>query len=298
MIRFDLLNQSANPANAFVSGLQTGRAIKQEMGRDNALAAFARDPGNPETVNALLAYDPRAAVALDDFQRGRTFRKSASQYLGKGDAQAREAAFGEMAAADPGAAVQIRGREADAQAEQLRTLRSAYEFGISALSNVSDDQSYQAARGRFIEMLQPLGIDPGALASVVPEAWPGPDGTRALLMSALNARDQLAAMDRRDRAEGYLDNLAADNERADRNTDSLIADRSARRDLARRGQDMASADRRRGQDITDSRVREAGTRQGRRGRGQAVVDVQTPEQARALQPGTVFRTPDGRVKVR
>lgn len=32
--------------------------------------------------------------------------------------------------------------------------------------------------------------------------------------------------------------------------------------------------------------------------GEQIVDVQTPEQARSLPPGTRFRTPDGRVKVR
>lgn len=300
MIRFDMLNQAPNPLNAFAQGMRQGQALGRELRTDNALAAFARNPDDPGALNALLAVDPRTAVALDEFQRGRTFRTSARQYLGAGDAPQRQTAFEAMAGADPGAAVQFRQRNADAQADGLRALRGAYEFGISALANVNDEASYQAARSRFVQMVEPFLTDPAALAAAVPETWPGPDGTRALLMSAMNARDQLAAMDRRDRTDAYRENIEADNERADLNTRSLIEDRSARRDLTRRGQDMTDARGRRGQDMTDQRVRESNaSRAGRRrGRRSSVVDVQTPEQARELAPGTLFRTPDGRVKVR
>lgn len=67
----------------------------------------------------------------------------------------------------------------------------------------------------------------------------------------------------------------ADNERADRNTASLISGRDARRGLiargqnltdarGRRGQDIALTDRRRGQDITDARLRDTGSKHGSR----------------------------------
>jgi hypothetical protein len=82
-----------------------------------------------------------------------------------------------------------------------------------------------------------------------------------------------------DRAERRFEQDVADddvdNERADRNTASLISDRDARRGLTsrgqdlsdsrgRRGQDIASSDRRRGQDISDKRLRETGGNRGAR----------------------------------
>jgi hypothetical protein len=88
----------------------------------------------------------------------------------------------------------------------------------------------------------------------------------------------------------------ADNERADRDTNSRISDRAARLDVTVRGQNIASTDRRRGQDISGRRAPGRGDRGG--GGAPAVVDVKTPQEARGLPKGTVFRTPDGQVKVR
>lgn len=69
----------------------------------------------------------------------------------------------------------------------------------------------------------------------------------------------------------------------------------------RRGQTLGDARGRRGQDMTDRRVRDSAGYQGRGGKGggkPAVVQVKSLEEARRLPPGTIFRTPDGRTKVR
>lgn len=115
------------------------------------------------------------------------------------------------------------------------------------------------------------------------------------------------------------------------NTQDTMRDRTERRALTARGQSMADArgrygiavshsDRVRGQDMTDARgrysvgvahedrvrgqdmaeARSQRPRPGRAGRGGAAAApaslplARTPAEAKALPPGTVFRTPDGR----
>lgn len=84
----------------------------------------------------------------------------------------------------------------------------------------------------------------------------------------------------------------ADNERADRDTESRIEDRDARRGLTARGQNIASADRRRGQDMSGSRPR-SGTASA-----PVIHNVKTPAEALKLPKGAYFKTPDGQIKVR
>lgn len=74
-----------------------------------------------------------------------------------------------------------------------------------------------------------------------------------------------------DLTQARIDDVMADNARADRTAEDLMVDRATRRGLTARGQDMAdargrygigvaSSDRRRAQDMTDRRIRETGGR--------------------------------------
>lgn len=226
------------------------------------------------------------------------------------DSGAKDRAFLRMWEADPVKAMEIDSKMRDQAVGRLKVANQAYGFAIQNLANVTDESSYQAVRNGFIKQLEPLGID---VAAQVPERYPGPDGVRSLLMRAVDAKDQIAALDRRDKLTADIADDAADNDRADRNTDSMIGSRNAstsqgwervgiqregmqRTDArGRRGQDIASGDRRRGQDITSSDRRYA---TDNRGSGGKVVSVRTPDEARKLPVGTKFRTPDGKMKVR
>lgn len=217
---------------------------------------------------------------------------------------AKDRAFLRMWEADPAKAMEIDSKLRDQALERMKVANEAYGFAIQNLANVSDEASYQAVRNGFLKQVEPLGVD---IAAQIPDRYPGPDGVRSLLMRAVSAKDQIAALNQQDRTSAYIDNLEEDNDRADRDTDSRISDRVERRGLTargqnlsdargRRGQNIASADRHRGQDMSEQRSLRTG---GGRGRGGSkIVSVQTPEQARALKPGTMFRTPNGQVKVR
>lgn len=218
----------------------------------------------------------------------------------------RDEAFLRMLEADPIKAFDIDSKLRDQAVKRLKVTSDAYGYAIQQLANVTDEESYQRVREGFIRQIEPLGID---VSGQIPDRYPGPEGVRQLLMRAMTAKDQIAALDRSDRTSAYVGNIDADNARADRNTASIIEDRNARRGLVargqniassdrQRGQNIASSDRRRGQDMTDKRLRETGSRRGGGGTSANVVQVQTPQQAAALPKGTVYRKPDGKIMVR
>jgi hypothetical protein len=315
-----------------MDAFERGQKQRKEEQVQKALEAFAKDPASAVPINALIAAgDPRTAIAMRDYQskeedRGREakFRDAQTRYfgavpapnallgnsgtpapqgglggfgapaatgpvagpspvgLGQGaapnplppPANDADSAFTEMMRIDPKRALEMRGTRRDETVKALKAADDAYDLAIGRLSNVRDDAGYQALLGEMDASLRAVGVD---IRSMVPPNYPGPEGTRQLLMMALDAKDQLHAMIERDKLHAYVADIGADNARADRNTDSLIADRAARTRIA--GQ----------------RPRGGGNRNGR---GGGLPTASTPAEAMKLPPGTKFRTPDGKVKVR
>ena len=142
----------------------------------------------------------------------------------------RDKAFLKMLRANPEKAWEFRTGMRDKVLKSLKTETEAYEMAASQLGGVTDEASYQAVLGDFAGRLEPLGVD---VRSKLPPNYPGPEGIRKLLTSALSAKEQLSQLIARDRLDAYVGDIDADNERADRNTDSLIDDRQARTGIAR-----------------------------------------------------------------
>ncbi len=189
-----------------------------------------------------------------------------------------------LAQADPSRAFALEDREKTARSKELDDMHKLNAASGRLLAGVSDQQSYESAMGRMKKMFARFG------ESMDDYDVPGtydPSYVQSLRMSALDIDKQLAAERGAKRLEWDIEDDQADNERADRNTDSVITDRSARRDITvrgqnlsdargrrgqdlsdsrgRRGQDIASSDRRRGQDVSDKRLRETvGNRGARR----------------------------------
>lgn len=345
-----------NVGGQWLAGVDRGTAIRKESDTQKALSAFSGDP-SAGNLNALMGLSPQLAMRASEFQTARAeqdrkaqFRSAQSDYLLAGDAAQRPAdpaampgapdaqgqpahpfeafdpahrapvdsrteAFRRMAVYDPEGASAARKQEYDFVKQRLDVADGAYDYAIARIANVADDAGYRAAVANAAERFAPLGID---IRSMVPEAYPGPDGLRRLLMSAMEAKDQIAATDRSLRLEWDIRDDEIDNQRSDRNVDSQISDRVARRDLTargqnmtdsrgRRGQDMSSQDRRYGIETTDQRTREgwvtpkAGRSRGGSARpatpSAALPLAKTPADAAKLPRGTRFRTPDGNVKV-
>jgi hypothetical protein len=252
-----------------------GAGMSGQAPRSNGLNALTR-----AVSRQAAGPSPDQAPQLpDSFQEGAVF-------AAVGKPQSREdVAFLRMLRADPKRALEMESKMRDRFVDRLKDEHDAIGYGLSSLVGVADPATYAVRRMAIVHRLEPIIAN---IAEVLPEQFPGADGLRDIQMRVLDLKDQLSALLNRE-------NVEEDNDRADRNTDSLINDREARRGIQRRGQDIRSADARRGQD-----VRASNTRDGRSGRGGSarVVSVRTPQEAMKLAPGTVFRTPDGRVKVR
>lgn len=199
-------------------------------------------------------------------------------------------AFVAMVRRDPKRALQIDSLLRDNMVKRLRAEHDFFDFAVSRLAGVTDEASYQSAITDAERILAPLG---GDVRGSVPPSYPGPEGIEQLRLRALGSKDQLS----------YLlqeSNIEADNERQDRNTASLITDRTERRNEQRRYNTERL-------DISRDRTKIYGNRAARAGqsgrsfgggRSAAPVKVSTPAEAAKLPKGTRYVTPDGRVMVR
>lgn len=202
---------------------------------------------------------------------------------------ARDQAFLRMVRHDPVKALKIQSTLRDNFLDQLKDSQSFYGIAVEELARVRDDAGWQVALGRLAPYAERLGVD---LGESVPLTYPGDQEVAALMERAMPIKDRLGHLLR-------STDVAEDNARADRNTDSVISDRQARLDEARRRANQSDATRRRGQDATATTSRRGQDIRGARGgERENIPTVKTPEEARKLAPGTKFKTPDGRIKVR
>lgn len=278
-INFNALNPPVNAFGAFQAGMENGRALRNQQVQQNALAAYARNPNDPNAARDIIPINPQLGFSLQDRQRDETYRSALADYVAPGSpprapspaspagqapaADYRAAvdrqteAFARMAQADPIKALAAQKAVYDNAKARIDSVRALYNSAYQELGAVNDDASYQRVLARVRSEFEPYGIDVGAL---VPPQYPGPDGIRELRYRALEAKDQLVAADRYMRLKWDIADDQIDNE-------ALADYREGQLSNARRGQDIASSDRRRGQDITDARGRRGQDLAGARSRG-------------------------------
>lgn len=201
-----------------------------------------------------------------------------------------DAAFLDMLKQDPKAAFTIDSEMRDRAADRLKQQRDAYNLAVSRLAGVKDQQGYDAALADVQQQIAPLGVN---VADHLPAQFPGLDGLRDLRLKALDAKDQLTFFLQEN-------NIEADNNRQDRNTDSLITDRNERRTEQRRyNEARVGVARDRAATYRDNSNRPSGgSRSSGGGRAASPVKVNTPAEAMKLPKGTRYTTPDGKVMVR
>lgn len=136
---------------------------------------------------------------------------------------ARDKAFQEMLAIDPVKAMKIDSEARNQAVKALEGLDDVYDVAISRLGGATDESSYQAMIADVGERFKAYGYD---IRTIAPANYPGPEGIRALLQSALDAKEQLAALDRRDRLEWDQQDDQRDNARADREANNRIETRN------------------------------------------------------------------------
>jgi hypothetical protein len=305
-------------AGNVMKAFEEGRRLGQERRVRNALADFEKDPTSPVPINALISLgEPQKALALYELQtkreaagRDASYRAAQGRYFtndGQFNALAPQAAqptraaiapgnapepqqhplgvpqseadsaFLEMLKNDPKRAFETRGAMRDEAIKRLKVTSDAYDMAISQLANVRDDAGYQELLGAMHQRFAPIGVD---IRSMVPPRFPGPQGVRSLLMTAVGAKDQLHAIVERDRLNAYVADIDSDNTRADRNTDSLISSRSGHLGEARRYHDATIKVRERGQDLGASTARRG---QDMRGKGRTAAPTATGPNGQKVQ---------------
>ena len=186
---------------------------------------------------------------------------------------------------DPKAALQVDSAMRDNMVKRLGAEHQFMDFAASALAGVHDEASYQAAVAEADRRMPEANV-----RAHVPANYPGPQAIEELRMRSLGTKEQIGAL-------LQASNVSADNARADRNTDSLIATREGQLAETRRYHKQSDGTRRRGQDITATTSRRGQDMRGSGGRT-ALPTVSSPAEAMKLRSGTKFRTPDGTVRVR
>lgn len=148
-----LLNSAAGIGDAFLQGQQQGRELRMQGQRDNALRALSTNPQDIGAINALMAVDPRTALA---------YRQDARAQAQEARADQRNAAFGQalsgmeglpepvrqLAQADPEGAMQLWQvvQTADAaKLKQIDEMRQRTGALVLALQDVPEAQRAQAA---------------------------------------------------------------------------------------------------------------------------------------------------------
>lgn len=265
----------------------------------NALSAFAGPTSSPaaqigfSSPPAALdaAGDPSQPAPQANPQQGEPGQRVQAMVERFGAPQdQRDKAFLRMFARNPMEALKLQGQMRDNLVEQMKAEQTLYSVGLDLMARANDGPSWQAMRARIIPMATELGSD---VSAFIPAEYPGEEAVEALMERALPAKERLDLMLREA-------NIEADNVRADRNTDSLIDTREGRLDEYRRHNRASEGNVRRGQDVRDrtSRRGQDIRAKGKGSKPPRVVKVKTVEEARALKPGTVFQTPDGRVMER
>lgn len=175
------------------------------------------------------------------------------------------AGWDEVVRADPVEAVKAQHDMYGAREDHLKDWQHVSQAGMRLLGSVRDQDSWERGVTTARHLYDTYGVP---FPENLPDEY-SPEVVRDLQMGQLNLEDQIAAALRERKFEWQRDDDEIDNARADRNTNSIISDRDARRGLTARGQNLtdsrgrygisvASADRRRGQDIQRDRPSRAG----------------------------------------
>lgn len=208
--------------------------------RPGASFGEAFEPSRQEIQTAAPEQPPAPDIAPD-----------LSAVLGEPQTK-RDHAFLKMLKSDPVQALKIQSTLRENFVDRLKGEHDFYGMAVEELGRVTDETGWQAGLQRLRPLAQALGSD----LSTVPATYPGPEGVKQLMESALPTKERLDYLMR-------AANTDVDNERADRNTDSMIETREQRVGEYRRNNRERTANQRRGQDLTDKRVSTgAGRRRG------------------------------------
>jgi len=191
-----------------------------------------------DALRDKTARDANARQSLSDL-----ILSPASPYASQGGANgpARSPAWQNYVQADPDGAMDYAKQTEGWTADHFKHARNLNSAVLGILGSVYDQGSYDRAKQQARALYGRYGVNLDDFN--LPDQY-SPDLVHGLQMQALDTKQQLMQVDREQ-----------DNQRQDRNTDSMITTREERVDEARRYHNQADATRRRGQDVAASTAR-------------------------------------------
>lgn len=280
--REDAKAQREGDFNRAAYDYSTGQNALLSIGRPGPQTPAPSDANVNALVPAQMQVPGTFAPTLPDQPRPTEPTNPALSILGQPQ-NTNDRAFLKMLQIDPERAMKFKSGLRDNFVKMVGQEHDLYGEAVDQLATAVDEPSYQRVIQTFAPRMAALG---GDLSQMVPPNYPGPDGIRDLTMRALDAKDRLSAFVQKFRADTYANDVATDNTRQDRNTQSLIDDRQRRTNI------YADRSARAGQGGGGGRGSGGG------GRSAAPVKVNTPAEAMKLPKGTRYTTPDGKVMVR
>ena len=169
--------------------------------------------------------------------------------IGRPDAQpqaqapsgdAMSSAWERYARADPGGAIDYSKHLASLDKSQFEMTQHLSNEGFKIIAGVHDQASYDQAKQRAVALYGQYGMNLEHLN--LPDQYT-PELGRDLQMQAMNTHSQVEVAARQKKLEWDEEDDRLDNSRADRNTDSLITDRTSREARTGRNTDSMIADR-------------------------------------------------------
>lgn len=258
-----------------------GQGVPAPMQAPNALAPVGRNPAAPSlaapgasvpqsvdsdnvpgTLGAIAAGAPDALAPPADASPEITVQARPLPVAPRSARAPGGPGWDAVVRADPSASLKASHDLYSDREDQIKDWQHVSQTGMRMLSGATDQDSYDRAKMAARHVFDAYGVGFPDL----PEDY-SPENIRSVQMAQLDIEDQIKAALQERKFDWQRTDAELDNSRADRNTNSQIEDRDARRGLTARGQNMtdargrygigvASGDRRRGQDMTDRRTRE------------------------------------------
>lgn len=317
--------------SALEGGSSNALAVGQQ-GPGNALQMPAQSPMHSSPLSVPSAGQLPDAAPINALAAPAPAEPAPTAPPPRDNAARMRAAYERAIRADPSQALKFQGEQLNVTKGQLEVFRNLNNTAMQLLGGVHDQASYENAKRQAASLYGRHGFDLRELG--LPDQY-NPELIEDLRLRGMDASKQYEAILRENRLEWDIADDVEDNERADERLDVTRRGQDLSDARGRRGQDMADRRARngrggaakdttprtenalftdiqrrfnKGEPITDRErefAREYKERQAAKGgksRNRAgagkVVSVRSVEEARALPAGTIFRTPDGRVKVR
>lgn len=209
--------QRATESRAGKAALMLGppNALTAPQGPVNALMSPPSLPGSP-IANGLTQPAPEGPRPLND-PGGSTY----------GRPQRYSPEIEQAIRADPEGLLKFQGQRLEVTEKQLKAYRDLNNAAMQLLGGVYDQATYDAAKQRALQLYSQHGHDASEFITGLPAEY-SPETVRMLQMQGMDTSRQLQAIARENRLEWDIEDDQLDNERADRNTDSLVNDRRER----------------------------------------------------------------------